>query len=747
MSAIPSFAFQNVDAPQLDDKMDVASSPFRQPDDIDIDLDSVRDPSVIGSIHDDMIDDEVVQLGNSGVAQDETDEILPDDDMFDDTNPPLTTENADIDYNMDGDGEGVRLDEDEDILYEEEEDMPVEQPAQTVDEAGEVTLAEEPQDYQEADDEIDLVDFDEEHAETQQLTTNEAHVAAKQEIANITEPEPETATAVQEPLPEVENGTEQPEAGQQDDGTQDPEQAEEHHEFEDDVHAANDGTDEFEAVVPSAETIPPAIGASALAPQDNVEQQEDTEHHDPEHADKSQEVQASLHPVTLVYLDDEMSLFPPMLGDASAIYFLQDSSLAFEPLDKLLAACRDILKGTLDHHDELVLDISSLGLHICEDSKYAAQITLSQILEVYLQLCHNDGNEESPPLYCYLSSRVSLASQYAYLASACGEGKGFSEIAADYIDTPEPEVQHIHHEQGAEDDANKEFAAEEIANGQHSANTTLAVETQDASHTVQNASDGENVPEDVAPVDNHSADEAQNVDDTFGGAQAHEDQSEEATFIPDPVKEETAKAENSADVPVDDLDRQDEDPTADNVVQETRSEVSGLSHVGIHEDETNSSHTVQADHADTDVVDPDAVHFAADAEELFTDLQGQAQVSEHDPPEPELDPFSDEELFAVEEDTKDDFGDVSVSALQEAPNPASAGTNKEQQHPRPASPTSSSSQPPPAEPSTRSLKPPTGASPPITPSKSIHSKRKVEDEDDFDLLEFDTPEHKRRRPS
>jgi len=45
------------------------------------------------------------------------------------------------------------------------------------------------------------------------------------------------------------------------------------------------------------------------------------------------------------------------------------------------------------------------------------------------------------------------------------------------------------------------------------------------------------------------------------------------------------------------------------------------------------------------------------------------------------------------------------------------------------------------------LQPPRPDSPLITASKVKQSKRKVENDDELDFLEFDTPEPKRRRPS
>ena len=48
--------------------------------------------------------------------------------------------------------------------------------------------------------------------------------------------------------------------------------------------------------------------------------------------------------------------------------------------------------------------------------------------------------EQVEPLYCSLSSRVCLASQYAYLAAAAHEGKTITEIIAEHTDSPELEI-------------------------------------------------------------------------------------------------------------------------------------------------------------------------------------------------------------------------------------------------------------------------------------------------------------------
>lgn len=55
-------------------------------------------------------------------------------------------------------------------------------------------------------------------------------------------------------------------------------------------------------------------------------------------------------------------------------------------------------------------------------------MTLHQILNVYLQLCHNDGNNEPEALYLTLSSRLAVHSELANLEAAANEGKGLSQV-------------------------------------------------------------------------------------------------------------------------------------------------------------------------------------------------------------------------------------------------------------------------------------------------------------------------------
>jgi hypothetical protein len=55
-------------------------------------------------------------------------------------------------------------------------------------------------------------------------------------------------------------------------------------------------------------------------------------------------------------------------------------------------------------------------------------MTLHQILNVYLRLCHNDGTDKPDALYLSLTSKPTCHSELAALLAAADEGKGLSQI-------------------------------------------------------------------------------------------------------------------------------------------------------------------------------------------------------------------------------------------------------------------------------------------------------------------------------
>ncbi|KIY02230.1 uncharacterized protein Z520_02368 [Fonsecaea multimorphosa CBS 102226] len=744
MAAIPSFAFPDMDASQLDDKMDVASSPFRQPDDIDIDLDSVRDPSVIGSPHDDMVDDPVEPLNTEpDVMEDQLDETLPDDDMNDEQNVSMLTEQPDPDYNMDASIEGAQGDEDEDILYEDEEDIGA--VVQDIEVGAEHSAYEDqPQDYEEVEADVVLEEPGDQPGQQDQtdIDTNQDKT-----LTDDTSPVVTADDAARGQDETQASNAEIPDTSREDGAGQgETDQAPEQAQGEQRDPAADDLEPHPEAEAGNHAFSPDEDGRPAAENQPTTEANEAEPQDQHEETAKNEEDKATptVHSVTLVYLEEEMSLFPPMLGDASSVYFLPDASLAFEPLDKLLGACREILTGTLDHHDELVLDVPGLGLHICEDSKYAAQITLAQILDVYLQLCNNNAGQAVQPLYCHLSSRVSLASQYAYLCSAGAEGKTYAEIAADHAESPELEG----------DDAGE------------------------ASHYEEPQNEGDLLPAteetEAVAASTHDQPSTAHVDDTdtlgqedHGGEELLFDRATRATvpaasdvdrpeILALPEAPETAEqlelhAKADQDGEPEYLYDETQEPTDNATGQELRPEAQDQPHED-QEHASNSSHTVEADAGDTDFQDIKAADV--EAEGLGQSNEEAEDLFQHDEdgPEPEsnYEPFGDEELLAAQDELGENIPeDLSATIQDEDPIPTFQGTNEtdvSETQPLPYSNANSLDGDSSHLASTVDAQYPGNLSPPMTPVAGKQAKRKAEEDDEL-ILDLDTPDPKRRRPS
>jgi hypothetical protein len=733
MSAIPSFAFPDLDASHLVDRMDVASSPFQPTDDLDVDLDSFRDPSVL---EDEMIDYQAdVADQNDGLMQE-----LPDDEMVD----QASTAGHDFDYNMDSFVEQPR-DEDEDILYEDDEE-PEEIPRQSNNDDAEPQpdvdqntpiIAEGANDQNTSnglgdtttlqDDDNSAIQ-DNDHTKPQGSSNAIDSLDPTQDSTDSNLPQFDAQQDAQQDAQSSSDHPEQPpqtlEQQQEDEEEEDllPEDSE-------NVHTDSlDPQQEDNSTVEVAQNDP-------LVPQETSRASPDAQ---PENVQDSNEIQTQqardVHPVTLVYLEEEMSLFPPMLGDDSTVYFLSDSSLAIESLDKLLAACRELLTGTLDHDDELVLDVPGLGLHICEDSKYSAQISLADVLEVYLNLCHNDVDDQSQPLYCHLSSRVSLASQYAYLSSAGTEGKTYAEVAADHIDTPLEDSTHV------DDQVYAPEAQEANANatehqGQHNAEE-LSRELTPAPDVEGQVQPSENtfnpqhaIEEPIEELDGHS--QAQEA----GVPMLNEDILVEAVDTPSQNGDPDERQEQLADFGT--------SGTADQEVDRDQS-----NHEQVHETETNSSHTVEAYRDDIEDQEP---YEEVEGEDLFStvnqdveDLSNQQENADYE------ENYSDEELFA-QDDLGQEVNGPSTALNPEETNDQSLSETIDQKPFEDDVPTTDLDYLDDEAESGLSIKPEGKVSivpsPPITPSKAKLAKRKAEADEELDFLDISTPEPKRRRPS
>lgn len=105
-------------------------------------------------------------------------------------------------------------------------------------------------------------------------------------------------------------------------------------------------------------------------------------------------------------------------------------------------------------------------LTFAQDSSYVFKVTLHQILDIYLRLCHNDGTDEPEALYITLSSKLAVNSELASLDAAAREGKGLSQIHTwdDYDDDAPTEEKAVNAEEASHPEQGP--FADEIGAGQ-----------------------------------------------------------------------------------------------------------------------------------------------------------------------------------------------------------------------------------------------------------------------------------------
>lgn len=159
---------------------------------------------------------------------------------------------------------------------------------------------------------------------------------------------------------------------------------------------------------------------------------------------------AEIHPVTVDYSGTMYSLFPCRDEGLVRDVLLEDPALALLPINSLLKELHTPVADYLGHEDEIVLDIPSLGLHICEDSKYAVELTLSQVIDTYMMLSQNQALGHIEPLHCQLSHRTCLRTQMQYLVDSARGGKTYAEIVEEHLGSPDKE-DHPHGEDTFED--------------------------------------------------------------------------------------------------------------------------------------------------------------------------------------------------------------------------------------------------------------------------------------------------------
>ncbi|KAL4949205.1 hypothetical protein BDW69DRAFT_80281 [Aspergillus filifer] len=439
MTTTSSFPFSNMEVPTMDDTMEMASPYHGHADDFDIDIDVMEDQAsnpdrdmtaadeYMGNSHD--VDQQHDGSPDEDMVDDEAEPSMVDADEYTETNP-----NVDIQYETEQNNEEPKVYEAEMLEddYDEDIDAPVPDHAllnveHADNQAGvRVSPAEKemPPDNNNGpvgpQPEAEIEPQDEGHAESKPASEQTVDHVDNEKPLDEAEPAHVEPPAVEEtvkdinqadeqiPQPEpqatFQNHQETPEAAQK---PEDPEADD-----SDQPQTPNDGTEETEPEpLQEGQQVPESIGQEA-------EQESESTDNPP------------LHPVKVYYQQTEISLFPPREGDSSETFFLEDENLAHQHFGDLFVACREVLQSHIVENEVLIVDIETLNFQLTEDLRETYNFTLKQIVDVYLQLCHNDGIEEPEALYLTLTTKRTAAEELTELMLAASEGKGLSEIQA-----------------------------------------------------------------------------------------------------------------------------------------------------------------------------------------------------------------------------------------------------------------------------------------------------------------------------
>ena len=207
--------------------------------------------------------------------------------------------------------------------------------------------------------------------DTAQLPTEEQTHGIQDKSNQLLQEEPEqTDLQIPQAIPEDLPSEEQNKSGQQE-SVYFADDLDSLDEFEEGA-TGNSGSDNAVAEEQLASTAgKPAIQvsettASRILGGDNIRPQ------DPQISDETRTSLSDLHPIILIYQDNEMSLFPSTRKDTEQpqTYFLEHQSVAGESISRLLQACRSVLANSIGEQDELELRIVELGLSINEVSQF-----------------------------------------------------------------------------------------------------------------------------------------------------------------------------------------------------------------------------------------------------------------------------------------------------------------------------------------------------------------------------------------
>ncbi|KAJ5747095.1 uncharacterized protein N7511_008791 [Penicillium nucicola] len=431
MTAVPSVSYPVMEVPAVEDSMEMASPYQGQADDFDIDIDFMEDHDNASNMDSDMMGAE--EFTNASQPT-EFNEAIHDADMADDPSEgsmidaDLVDPDNDIDVNITEETYEAEMIEDDPV---EDVDIPV--PTIQL----EITAAEDTNKPIEVNETVSVM-AEQQTPEGQQplsVPTEPQEDQINPQVSEIQTLDTETgSTTENDSLAQnpTENGThaETSEKHEAVNPTVNPavevnETGKPSVSVTDENHEAAEGfeTSQVQSSIEQPQAAPleePQATSTVTEPAETQGQLEGESH--AEHEEES------LHPVKIYYQDNEIALFPPLEGDSAETFFLHDEDVAYENIGELFKALRLVLQGNVADNEVLVIDIDVLGIQMTEDSFHTSQVTLHQVVDLYLRLCHNDGTADAEALYLTLSSKRAFPAEIADLLDAANEGKGLSGI-------------------------------------------------------------------------------------------------------------------------------------------------------------------------------------------------------------------------------------------------------------------------------------------------------------------------------
>ncbi|EME47396.1 hypothetical protein DOTSEDRAFT_69360 [Dothistroma septosporum NZE10] len=171
-----------------------------------------------------------------------------------------------------------------------------------------------------------------------------------------------------------------------------------------------------------------------------------------------------LHPMIVRYGEHAMPLFK---SHAQPEGLLKNDNLANVSLSDLITSCRERLSvktgQAVADTQNLVIGFDSMGLVLVEGSPSASETSLGDVLDVYLLLHRNDGHDDVPPLSMTLTVQFKFTSHLQMIKQAAFQGQGMSSFAGPQL-------------QGVEDYYDEEAEENEPHEDNHDEEQTLVEE-------------------------------------------------------------------------------------------------------------------------------------------------------------------------------------------------------------------------------------------------------------------------------